>query len=90
MSVNPDVLYEKFKALPPQRRAEVEDFVDFLTRKETRRAALDRLLAIAPALAAAGVEPMSEEEIVAEVKAVRAQRRARQAAQDPTKTKDRQ
>jgi hypothetical protein len=82
MSANPDVLYEKLKALPPQRRAEVEDFVDFLARKETRTASLDRLLAIAPALEAAGVPRMTEEEIAAEIKAYRAEKRAR-AAQDP-------
>jgi hypothetical protein len=35
------------------------------------------LLAIAPALEAAGVEPMTEEEINAEIKAARAERRAR-------------
>ena len=28
------VLIEKLKALPPQRRAEVEDFVDFLKSRE--------------------------------------------------------
>jgi hypothetical protein len=38
---------------------------------------MDRLLAIAPALEAAGVEPMSDEEINAEIKAARAERRAR-------------
>ncbi len=43
-----------------------------------RRAAFDRLLAIAPALEAAGVEPMSEDEIAVEVRAARAERRARQ------------
>jgi hypothetical protein len=77
MSSNERVLFEKLKALPPQQRAEVEDFVDFLTAKTRKRAALDRLLAIAPALEAAGIEPMSEEEIAAEVKAARAERRAR-------------
>jgi hypothetical protein len=30
MSVNDQVLFDKLKSLPPQRRAEVEDFVDFL------------------------------------------------------------
>jgi len=40
------------------------------------------LLAIAPALEAAGVEPMSGDEIAAEVKAVRAERRAARA-QEP-------
>jgi hypothetical protein len=80
MSADPDVLYEKLKALPPQRRAEVEDFIDFLARKEARAAALDRLLAVAPALEAAGVPPITEEEIQAEIQAARAERRARAAA----------
>ena len=39
MSVRDDqVLTEKLKSLPPQRRAEVEDFVDFLrSRDEEQR-----------------------------------------------------
>ena len=56
-------------------------------RLKERACALDRLLKLAPALEAAGAEPMSEEEIVAEVKAVRAERRAKLAAsmnQDPS------
>lgn len=77
MSSNEQALFEKLKALPPQQRAEVEDFVDFLAAKARKRAAIDRLLAIAPAVEAAGIEPMSEEEINAEVKAARAERRAR-------------
>ncbi len=80
MGANPDVLYEKLKALPPQRRAEVEDFLDFLVRKEARAAVLDRLLAIVPALEAAGVPPITEDEIQAEIDAARAERRARSAA----------
>ena len=74
MSANERVLVEKLKALPPDRLAEVEDFVDFLAAKSKKRAALDRLLAIAPAVETAGIAPMSEEEIDAEVKAVRAER----------------
>ncbi len=70
-------LISKIRALSPQQVAEVEDFVEFLTAKAARRAALDRLLAIAPALEAAGVAPMNEEEIANEVKAARAERRAR-------------
>lgn len=81
MSSNERMLFEKLKALPPQQRAEVEDFVDFLTAKARKHAALDRLLAIAPALEAAGVAPMSEEEIAAEVRAARAERRARKQEQ---------
>jgi hypothetical protein len=84
MSANERVLVEKLKALPPDRLAEVEDFVDFLAAKSKKLAALDRLLAIAPALEAAGVAPMTEEEIDAEVKAARAERRARMQT-TPTK-----
>lgn len=83
MSSDEQVLFDKLKALPPQQRAEVEDFVDFLAAKTRKRAALDRLLAIAPALEAAGAEPMSEDEIAAEIGAVRAERRTRK--QEPTK-----
>lgn len=74
------VLITKIKALSPQQVAEVVDFLKFLAAKSAKRPAFDRLLAIAPALEAAGVEPMSEDEIAAEVKAGRAQRRARLAA----------
>jgi hypothetical protein len=70
-------LIEKLQALPPERQAEVEDFVDFLAAKTRKQAAFDRLLSIAPALQAAGVEPLTEEEIDAEIKAARAERRAR-------------
>lgn len=34
MSVDDQALIEKLKSLPPQRRAEVEDFVDFLKTRE--------------------------------------------------------
>ena len=55
MSSNEQVLFEKFKPLPPHQGA-----------------AFAPLLAIAPALEAAGVAPMSEEEIAAaEIKAAR-------------------
>ena len=75
-----EALIEKLKALPAEQRAEVEDFVDFLSVRAKKRAALDRLLAIAPAVEAAGLPPMSMEEINAEVKAARAERRARTQA----------
>ena len=70
-------LISKIRMLSPQQVVDVEEFVEFLAAKAARRAALDRLLAIAPALEAAGVEPMSEKEIAAEVKAARSERRAR-------------
>jgi hypothetical protein len=51
--------------------------VDFLAAKARKQAAFDRLLAIAPALEAAGVEPLTQEEIEAQIKAARAERRTR-------------
>ena len=79
MSATPELtLISKIRTLSPQQMTEVEDFVEFLATKARKRAALDRLLAIAPTLEAAGVEPMSDEEISAEVNAYRAERRAKQ------------
>ena len=48
-----------------------------LTDALRRKAAADSLLSIADRVAAAGIEPMSMEEINAELKAARAQRRQR-------------
>ena len=48
-----------------------------LTEALKRREAADRLLSIADRIAAAGIPPMTEEEIDAEVKVARAERRAR-------------
>jgi hypothetical protein len=72
-----EALIEKLRALPPDQRLEVEDFIDFLSVKARKRAALERLLAVAPATETPGDVPMSMEEINEEVKAVRAARRMR-------------
>jgi hypothetical protein len=72
-------LIAKIRGLSPQQLVEVEDFVEFLAAKSRRRAALDRLLAIAPTLKSAGVEPIAEEEIAQEVEAARLERRARRS-----------
>lgn len=53
-----------------------------LLEEAVRREAGHRLLQVADQLQAAGVPPISDDEIVAEVKAVRAERRARQAPGD--------
>ena len=53
-----------------------------LLEEAMRRGAGVKLLAVAGQVHAAGIEPMSDEEIVAEVKAVRAELRAAKA-QDP-------
>ena len=76
MAADTQSLLEKIQALPDERIAEVEDFVDFLAGKARRLDALGRLLAIAPALEATGAPRLTEEEIEAEVKAVRAGRRS--------------
>ena len=47
-----------------------------LLEEAMRREAGRKLLAVAKCMHAAGIEPMSDEEIVAEVKAGRAERRA--------------
>lgn len=36
MTITEQVLIEKIRQLPPQRMAEVEDFIDFLRAKEAR------------------------------------------------------
>jgi hypothetical protein len=77
MPADTQALIEKIRALPEERVAEVEDFVDFLAGKTSRAEALDRLLAIVPALEAAGAPAVTEEQVRAEVKAVRAPRHGR-------------
>ena len=61
----------KIKTLSPPQVAQVEDFVEFLAMKSERQTAFGRLLAVAPALEAAGAEPVSEDELAAEIKAAR-------------------
>ncbi|MGC2523936.1 MAG: hypothetical protein WA417_15090 [Stellaceae bacterium] len=82
MGSDTQALLDKIQALPAERIAEVEDFVDFLATKTRRLTALDRLLAVAPALEAAGAPPMTEEDIAAEVEAVRAPLRSRSGGAD--------
>jgi hypothetical protein len=53
-----------------------------LLKEAVRRQAGRRLLDAAKRIQAAGIPPMSDEEIIAEVKVVRAERRARQAKTD--------
>ena len=72
-------LIEKLDQLPPERVAEVEDFVDFLASKPRRRAAQALLEGVARA-AKAGSKPMSMDEIQAEVNAVRRARKASKRA----------
>lgn len=74
-----EALIEKLKSLPPEQRAEVEDFVDFLkARKERARdAAAERLGEAFAKLDALNLPPLTQEEVQAEIDAARAERRAR-------------
>jgi hypothetical protein len=71
-----ELLFEKLRNLPPQQRAEVEDFVDFLTSRARKRGAVDRLFDAMGKLSALE-PPLSEEEIDAEIAAARADRARR-------------
>jgi len=76
-----EALIEKLKSLPPEQRAEVEDFVDFLrARKErSRDAAAQRLGEAFKKLDALNQPPPTPEEVQAEIDAACAERRARHA-----------
>lgn len=79
MSVNDQALIEKLRTLPPQRRAEVEDFVDFLKNREEREHsdAAKRLGEAFKKLDALDLSPMSEDEVQAEIDAARRDRAQR-------------
>ena len=72
-------LIEKLQKLPPQRQAEVRDFVEFLTAREERAAAGVRLGDTLAKLDALGLPPISDEEIEAEIQAARQDRLSRRA-----------
>ncbi len=79
MSTDTQALLEKLQSLPPQRRAAVEDFVDFLKSRTAieRSAAAERLGEVFKKLDTLGDAPMSEAEIQVEIEAARAERQVR-------------
>ena len=77
MSDTAEIVFQKLKTLPPQRLAEVADFVDFLRVREekARKQNVDELFVMMDQLAT--VEPpLTPEDIQAEIAAARAERRA--------------
>jgi hypothetical protein len=79
----PDDLAQRAKSAGLLTDSAIQRLLEEAMRREAGR----RLLQVAERLRAAGVEPMSEEEIVAEVKAARAERRAREAqTREPKKS----
>lgn len=73
-------LIEALKRLPSDRVAEVVDFVEFLTAREERAAAAQRLTEALAKIDGLNLPPVSEEEVAQEVQAARSERRARQGA----------
>ena len=77
MSAIEPALIEKLQKLPPQRLAEVKDFVEFLAAREERTAAGMRLGESLASLDALNLPPLSDDEIAAEIQAARQDRTAR-------------
>jgi hypothetical protein len=73
-------LIQRLKVLPPERVAEVADFVEFLASRVQRDAAAQRLSDAVARLDALGLPPISDDEIEAEVQASRRERSAAQEA----------
>lgn len=73
-------LIERLKKLPPARVAEVVDFVEFLSQREERAAAAQRLTEGLARLDALQLPDISEDEVEAEIQAARQERRSRQGA----------
>ena len=72
-------LIDKLQRLPPQRQAEVRDFVEFLAAREERAAAGVRLGKSLERLDGLELPPLSDQEIEAEIQAARQERAARRA-----------
>lgn len=71
-----EALIARINQLPPERRTQVEDFVNFLTAQERRRKAAEALRAMWEKLPQEELTPEIEQMIVEEVRAVRAEKRA--------------
>jgi hypothetical protein len=69
-------LMQRLKVLPPERIAEVVDFVEFLASRVQRAAAAQRLGNAMDQLDALNLPEISEEEVEEEVQAARRERQA--------------
>ena len=77
--ITAEALLAKLKVLPPERLGQIADFVDFLATQERRRQAGEELRAMWARMPQEDLTEAIEQEVVAEVRAVRAQRRKRGA-----------
>ena len=75
-------LIERLKKLPPSRVAEVVDFVEFLSLREERAAAAQRLTEGLARLDALKLPDITEDEVEEEIQAGRNDRQERPARQD--------
>ncbi|MBK9572509.1 MAG: DUF2281 domain-containing protein [Rhodoferax sp.] len=73
-------LLQRLKLLPPERVAEVVDFVEFLASRVQRAAAAQRLTDAMARLDALNLPALSEDEIEDEVQAARLERDAQHHA----------
>ena len=73
-------LIGRLKKLPPSRVAEVVDFVEFLSQREERAAAAQRLTQGLARLDALNLPPISDDQVAAAIQAARQARRSRQDA----------
>ena len=71
-----ETILQKLKQLSPERLAEVEDFVEFLAAKDRREQAIQRLRALRQRQPSEEITEQEVQEIVAEVRTYRAQKRA--------------
>lgn len=76
--ITAESLLAKLKILPPERLGQVADFVNFLATQEQRRKAGEELRAMWARMPEALTDEI-EQEVVAEVRAYRAERRQRGA-----------
>jgi hypothetical protein len=77
--ITAEALLAKLKALPPERLGQIADFVDFLAAQERRRQSGEALREMWARMPDEELTAEIEQEIVEEVRAVRAERRKRGA-----------
>lgn len=83
MSIESQLL-QRLQKLPPNRVAEVVDFVEFLAAREERQAAARRLGESMAKLDALNLPPVTDDEVEAAVQQSRRKRHAGQEDQDDT------
>ena len=76
-----EALIREINALPPERRAQVVDFVKFLVAQERRREAVASLRAMWANAPQEALTPEIEQMIVDTVREVRAEQRAKQLSE---------